>query len=86
LIDPEPPCWRRLRSSVGLRALDRDGGGQPNGRNADLSASVTSVTIPAEYLEPSTKYKLEAQAIEKSGNQTISAIPFRVGWLARGRA
>lgn len=47
--------------------------------NADLPASVTSVTIPAEYLEPNTKYKLEVQAIEKSGNQTISEIPFRVG-------
>ena len=48
------------------------------GFNADLPASVTSVTIPAEFLEPGTKYKLEVQAIEKSGNQTISEITFRV--------
>jgi hypothetical protein len=46
--------------------------------NADLPASVNSVTIPSEFLEPGIKYKLEVQAIEKSGNQTISEITFRV--------
>jgi hypothetical protein len=37
--------------------------------NADVPASVTSVTIPAEFLEPGTDYKLEVQAIEKSGTR-----------------
>ncbi|MGH2963634.1 MAG: fibronectin type III domain-containing protein [Solirubrobacterales bacterium] len=46
--------------------------------NADLPASQTSVTIPSEFLEPGTEYKLEVQSIEKSGNQTISEIAFRV--------
>jgi hypothetical protein len=46
--------------------------------NTDLAASVTSVTIPAEFLEPGTEYKLEVQAIETSGNQTISEITFLV--------
>jgi Fibronectin type III domain len=46
--------------------------------NADLPASVNSITIPAEFLEPGTEYKLEVQAIEKSGNQTISEITFHV--------
>ena len=46
--------------------------------NADLPASQTSVTIPSEFLEPGTEYKLEIQTIEKSGNQTISEIAFRV--------
>jgi hypothetical protein len=46
--------------------------------NADLPASVNSVTIPAEFLEPGTEYKLEVQAIERSGNQTISEITFTV--------
>jgi hypothetical protein len=40
---------------------------------------VTSVTIPPEYLEPGAKHKLEVQAIERSGNQTISELEFRVG-------
>ena len=44
----------------------------------ELPASVTSVTIPAEYLEPNTRYKIEVQAIERSGNQTISELEFRV--------
>lgn len=46
--------------------------------NADLPASVTSVTVPREYLEPGTRYKLEVQAIEKSGNQTTTELEFRV--------
>ena len=44
----------------------------------DLPASVTSVTIPPEYVESGTKYKLEVQAIEASGNQTLTEIEFKV--------
>jgi hypothetical protein len=47
--------------------------------NADLPASATSVTVPAEFLEPGIEYLLEIQAIERSGNQTISEQSFRVG-------
>lgn len=47
--------------------------------SADLPASATSVTIPAEFLEPNTEYKLEVQAIERSGNQTLTEVAFRVG-------
>ena len=47
--------------------------------NADLPASVTSVTVPPEFLEPGTEFKLEVQAIEANGNQTISEHNFRVG-------
>jgi hypothetical protein len=46
--------------------------------SADLPASVTSVTVPAEFLEPGTPYKIEIQAIDRSGNQTISELEFRV--------
>jgi hypothetical protein len=46
--------------------------------NADLPASVTSVEVPPQFLEPGTDYKLEVQSIERSGNQTISEIEFRV--------
>jgi hypothetical protein len=46
--------------------------------NADLPASANSVTIPAEFLEPGIEYKLEIQAIERSGNQTISEHSFKV--------
>jgi hypothetical protein len=44
----------------------------------ELPASVTSVTIPPEYLEPGAKHKIEVQAIDRSGNQTISELEFRV--------
>jgi hypothetical protein len=46
--------------------------------SVDLPASVTSVTVPSEFVEPGTRYKLEVQAIEASGNQTLTEITFRV--------
>ncbi len=46
--------------------------------SADLPASVTSVTIPSEFLQSGTTYKLEVQAIEASGNQTLTEIEFSV--------
>jgi hypothetical protein len=46
--------------------------------SVDLPASVNSVTIPSEFLEPGTEYKLEVQAIEASGNQTLTEIAFEV--------
>ena len=38
--------------------------------------SVTSVTVPNEFLEPGTLYKWEVLAIEESGNQTLSSSEF----------
>src|SRR5919106_1381956 len=46
--------------------------------SVDLPASMTSVTVPAEFIEPGTEYKLEVQAIEASGNQTLTEVSFRV--------
>jgi hypothetical protein len=44
----------------------------------DLPASVTSVTVPGEFIESGTEYKLEVQAIEASGNQTLTEVSFMV--------
>jgi hypothetical protein len=46
--------------------------------NVDLPATATRTAIPAEFLEPGTTYKLEVQAIERSGNQTLTEIAFKV--------
>jgi hypothetical protein len=46
--------------------------------SADLPATATSVTIPAQFLQPNTEYKLEVQAIERSGNQTLTEVAFRI--------
>jgi hypothetical protein len=46
--------------------------------SVDLPASVTSVTVPQEFVESGTAYKLEVQAIEASGNQTLTEISFSV--------
>lgn len=45
--------------------------------SATLPATATSVTVPAQFLEPDTEYKFEVLAIETGGNQTISERPFR---------
>ena len=65
---PRPTSWRAIvERERPLRVF-----------SADLPAWVTGVTIPAEFLEPGVEYKLEVQAIEKSGNETISEIAFTV--------
>jgi hypothetical protein len=46
--------------------------------SADLPASVTSLTVPSEFLESGIEYKLEVQAIEASGNQTLTEMSFMV--------
>ena len=37
-----------------------------------VPATVDSLSVPAEFLEPDTVYELEVLALEQSGNQTIS--------------
>jgi hypothetical protein len=46
--------------------------------SVDLPASDNSVTIPSEYFDSGTEYKLEVLAIEASGNQTLTEITFDV--------
>jgi hypothetical protein len=46
--------------------------------SVDLPASARRVRVPAEFLESRTEYKLEVQAIEASGNQTLTEVAFRV--------
>jgi hypothetical protein len=46
--------------------------------SVDLRAGVNRVEVPEEFLEPGTEYKLEVQAIEKSGNQTLTEVAFSV--------
>lgn len=42
----------------------------------DVPATITSVTVPPEFLEAGTRYKYEVLAIEASGNQTITESVF----------
>jgi hypothetical protein len=46
--------------------------------NADLPASARRMPVPSEFLQSGTEYKLEVQAIEESGNQTLTEITFSV--------
>ena len=47
--------------------------------SVDLPASANTVAIPSEFFESDTEYKLEVQAIEANGNQTLTEVTFRVG-------
>lgn len=42
----------------------------------DLPGDATSVTVPPEFLEPGTAYKVEVLAIAENGNQTITESEF----------
>jgi hypothetical protein len=46
--------------------------------SADLPASARRMPVPAEFLQSGTEFKLEVQAIEGSGNQTLTEIAFTV--------
>jgi hypothetical protein len=46
--------------------------------SADLPASARQLRIPSEFFQPGTEYKLEVQAIERSGNQTLTEVSFRI--------
>jgi hypothetical protein len=44
--------------------------------SVDMLSTDTSVTVPSEFFEPGKDYKVEVLAVETSGNQTISEVPF----------
>lgn len=44
--------------------------------SADLPASVSKITVPAEFLEAGAEYKVEVLAIEKNRNQTLTELVF----------
>lgn len=45
--------------------------------SADLPATATRVSVPVEFVQPRTEYKVEVLAIEASGNQTLTELTFR---------
>jgi hypothetical protein len=44
--------------------------------SVDLPASANSVTVPGEFFESGTVYKVEVLAVEMSGNQTLTELEF----------
>lgn len=45
--------------------------------SVNLPATVTRVTVPAEFIQANADYKFEVLAIEQSGNQTITESSFK---------
>ena len=45
--------------------------------SADLPATATRLSVPAEFLQPRIESKVEVLAIEAGGNQTLTELSFR---------
>ena len=58
---------------------DGNAGESPQEFNVTVPGRKTSVTVPRQFLQPNTEYKIEVLAIEKSGNQTITEGEFSTG-------
>jgi hypothetical protein len=76
--------WRAVPEAagvdiVGYRAIVTQEEPRLRVFSADVPASARQVEIPRTFLQARTEYKLEVQAIEKSGNQTLTEVSFRVG-------
>ncbi len=69
---PNPPGSRIVAYEV---IVEKDEG-RLRVFKADMAGYQTSVSVPAEFLEPGTAYKAEVLAIERSGNRTISEVEF----------
>lgn len=83
--------WDHVTTTLGGNAFKRTGyqviitkdvRDDPNGFSrptfdVHVPPSVTSLTVPNEFLEPNTPYELEVLVLEVSGNQTISSLHFR---------
>ena len=82
--------WNHVTTTLDGRPLRRTGyeiivtkdvADDPNGFSlpvfdVHVLPSVTSLTVPSQFLEPNTAYELEVLALEFSGNQTITVLHF----------
>jgi hypothetical protein len=79
VVDPNSfvVSWEPVTKPAGVKIVSYEVIVGQGGRELDmhLPPEVTSVSIPPEFLSPGTKGGGEVLAREKSGNQTISAIP-----------
>lgn len=74
-----PVFTPRAVSIVGYQVLVVEDGTTTRTLSADLPATARRLTVPPEFLQPGTEYKVEVLAIETSGNQTLSERSFTVG-------
>ena len=82
--------WNHVTTTIDGRPINRTGyeviitkevPDDPNGFSrptfdVHVLPSETSLTVPAEFLEPGTRYELEVLALEVSGNQTLTSLFF----------
>ncbi len=61
---------------VGYQVLVVEEGTTTRTLSVDLPASTRQLTVPPEFLQPGTEYKVEVLAIESSGNQTLTEKSF----------
>ncbi len=83
--------WNHVTTTLAGAPLNRTGyeviitkdvADDPNGFSrptfdVHVLPSVTRLTVPAEFLQPGTRYELEVLVLEVSGNQTITSLFFQ---------
>jgi hypothetical protein len=75
--------WRAVPEAagveiVGYRAIVTREEGPLRILSADLPASARQLRVSPEFLQRGPEYKLEVQAIERTGNQTLTEVSFRI--------
>jgi hypothetical protein len=79
LVDPDgfKLTWEPVTRPAGVKIVTYQVIVNQGGRELSmyLPPSATSATVPGEFLEPGTTTGGEVLAREKSGNQTITALP-----------
>ncbi len=71
--------WDPVTSPRGVKIVDYEvilGGDGGESVSVELPPTSTSFTVPSELLQPASEYAIEVLAREKSGNRTITEVPF----------
>lgn len=74
-----PVVTPRSVNIVGYQVLVVEEGTTTRTLSADLPRAARQLTVPPEFLQTGTEYKVEVLAIEASGNQTLTEKTFTVG-------
>ncbi|MDH3227265.1 MAG: fibronectin type III domain-containing protein, partial [Thermoleophilia bacterium] len=74
--------WEPVTKPAGVKIVDYEvilGGDGGESASIELPSTATSLTLPGELLKPASEYAIEVLAREKSGNRTITEVPFTTG-------
>jgi hypothetical protein len=71
--------WEPVTRPKGVKIVDYEvilGGEDGESASIELPPTATSLTLPGALLKPESEYAIEVLARERSGNRTITEVPF----------